>query len=59
MFACPLVMNYGGMSDKDERIREVPLLNYEKEYLKIKQRLEVAKCQLIITKRQCTTESFR
>ena len=59
LFACPLVLSCGGNSASEEKFKIVPLLNYEKEYMKIKERLENAKCQIIITKRQCTIESFR
>lgn len=57
LFACPLVLTCGKI--EQEKYKLIPKLDYEKEYAKIKQRLEVSQCQITITKRQCTTESFR
>lgn len=57
LFACPLVLSCGQVDH--EKYKLIPKLNYEKEYSKIKQRLEVSQCEITICKRQCTTESFR
>ena len=57
LFACPLVLSCGKV--EQEKYKLIPKLDYEKEYSKIKQRLEMSQCQIAITKRQCTTQSFR
>ena len=58
MFACPLVMSYSQNSTNKMDLKNIPQLNYAREFNIIHDKMKESKLAIKYIKRQCTVDSI-
>lgn len=59
MFACPLVMSYSQTGNNNMELKNIPQLNYAREFNIIHDKMKESKLAIKYIKRQCTVDSIQ